>query len=244
MGKLEGKIALITGGNSGIGRACCELFAQEGANVLILGRNIDKSNELKKYLISKNGKADVLKCDITSVEDIESVATYVKNKYGKLDILINNAGVFITNKLLDITDDDWKKTFDTNITGCFHLTKIFMNMLENSNGVVVNNSSVAGMGSYIKGNNYMYGAAKAAVIQFSKYCALNYAGKVRVNCVCPGIIDTPIFENRDFSRFDSVIPMKRMGKPEDVAKAVLFLASDESSYITGAVLPVDGGVSL
>ena len=125
------------------------------------------------------------------------------------------------------------------------MTKYFISLLSENRGVILNNASVAGLPSFVDGKGaYMYSASKAAVIQFTKLCAKNYAGCLRVNCICPGVVDTPIFTNRDFSRFNNKIPMGRVARPEEIAKGALFLVSEDASYITGAVLPIDGGMSI
>nr|MCR4961313.1 SDR family oxidoreductase [Lachnospiraceae bacterium] len=128
--------------------------------------------------------------------------------------------------------------------GVYRVTKVFMDDIIASGGCILNNASVAGMQSFASGKVYAYGASKAAVIQFSRMLAKMYGDRIRVNCICPGVVDTPIFINRDFSRYESIIPMKRVAKPEDIAKAANFLVSDDAGYINGAVLPVDGGQSL
>jgi NAD(P)-dependent dehydrogenase (short-subunit alcohol dehydrogenase family) len=134
--------------------------------------------------------------------------------------------------------------FVTNVTSYFLLTKYALPYLIESKGIILNNASVAGLQSNIKGRSYAYSSAKSAVIQFSRACALNYGKDVRINCICPGVIDTPMYINKNFDRYMSDIPVKRVGTPEDVAKAALFLCSDLASYVHGAVLTVDGGFSL
>ncbi|MDQ0205140.1 SDR family NAD(P)-dependent oxidoreductase [Pectinatus haikarae] len=246
MGKLNGKIALITGGTSGIGKASAILFAKEGADVICVGRNIKHGEATVNLLNAENGskRARFFPCDVSLESDIEILQQSVKQQYGKLDILFNNAGVFVTSSLQEITDEVWNIVYKTNLKSVIEMTKAFMPMLEISRGVILNNSSVAGLQSHIAGQKtYLYASSKAALIQFTKLCALNYSPSVRVNCLCPGITDTPIYTNRDFSRFDN-IPMKRVARPEEIAKAALFLVSNDASYITGVTLPVDGGASL
>jgi NAD(P)-dependent dehydrogenase (short-subunit alcohol dehydrogenase family) len=140
--------------------------------------------------------------------------------------------------------DAWEEVFAINATGYYLFTKYAMPYLVQSKGVILNIASTAGLQSNIRGRSYAYSASKSAVIQFSRMCALNYGKDVRVNCVCPGVIDTPLYTDRNFDRYIENIPKKRIGTPEDVAKAALFLCSDYASYINGAVLPVDGGFSL
>lgn len=245
MGKLEGKIAMITGATSGIGEAMAQMMAQEGADIIIVGRDRGKGEKIEEK-VKKEGKRGVFfPCDITKEKDIILLREQVAKSFGQLDILVNNAGVFLTAPLEFTEEKDWETSFDTNVKGYFLMTKHFISLLSDKRGVILNNASVAGMSSFVEGKGaYMYSASKAAVIQFTKLCAKNYAKKVRVNCICPGVVDTPIFTNRDFSRFDGKIPMGRVAKPEEIAKAALFLVSEDSAYITGAVLPVDGGMSI
>lgn len=246
VGKLDGKISLITGGTSGIGAKTAMLFADEGSKVVLVGRNDTKGMLIVQEINKKHGGdgASFFHCDVTEREDVVQLHEFIQKKYGRLNILFNNAGVLITKSLDEITLDDWNTVYDTNVKASAMMTSIFIEMLRESKGTIVNNASVAGMHSHTEGRRaYLYASSKAALIQFTKLCALNYAKEVRINCVCPGIIDTPIYTNRDYSRF-SGIPMGRVGQAEELAKVVLFLVSDDASYVTGAVLPVDGGSSL
>lgn len=248
MGKLDAKIALITGGTSGIGAAMAELFAEEGAFVIIVGRNSERGKQ-KAEEINRHyniPRCRFFSCDVTSSRDIQNLHRAVCEAYGKLDILVNNAGVLITKNLQEMTDEDIDQIYHSNYKSVVDMTRIFMPLIEeNQGGTILNNASIDGMQSYTVGRrSYLYASAKAAVIQFTKICALNYAeNHIRINCICPGITETNLFLNRDFSRFTS-IPMKRIGQPEEIAKAALFLVSDDASYVTGAALVVDGGKSL
>lgn len=243
--RFAGKTVIITGATSGIGAETAKEFAEEGAEVLLLGRSRERGALVEEQIREKGGKAVFLPCDVRSEESVVRIKQEIEKSYSGIDVLFNNAGVFMTSALQDITSEDWKKSFETNVDGVLYMTKHFMEMLQKNRGTIINNASVSGLQTWNSGTkNYIYGASKAAVIKLSKLCALNYAEHVRVNCICPGIIDTEIFTNRDFSRFDGVIPMGYIGKPEAVAGVVLFLASEEASYITGAVIPIDGGMSL
>ena len=249
MGKLSGKVALITGGTSGIGQAAAHLFAKEGARVLCIGRNAEHGRKtvslINGMIDNTTEKVEFFQCDISVSSDISSLYEFVKKRYGRLDILFNNAGVFATASLDEITDDEWDRIYKINVRSVINMTKIFINMLETSRGVILNNGSIGGLQYHIDGKStYLYASSKAALIQFTKLCALNYAASIRVNCICPGITNTPIYTNRDFSRFLANIPMGRIADAEEIAKVALFLVSDEASYITGAVLPVDGGATL
>lgn len=243
--RFEDKVVLITGATSGIGKKTAEMFVEEGAFCILCGRNIDKGRKIEKSLNLHGNHAKFLQCDVRKESDVISMKEIIEKEIGKIDVLFNNAGVFITETLDNLDDADWKNSFATNVDGMMYTTKNFISMLEKQKGVIINNASISGLQSFTSGRaNYLYGTSKAAAVKFSNICALNYAKTVRINCICPGIIDTDIYTNRDFSRFDDMIPMGRVAMPEEVANVVLFLASDEASYITGAVLPVDGGASL
>lgn len=245
MGKLDGKVALITGGTSGIGGSSAELFAQEGAQVVILGRHKERGEQAAEAIRAKGYKAEFIPCDVTNIEDIKSLRQAIDNKYGKLDILFNNAGILLTGALDEITDADWDMSYAVNVKAAMHMCQAFMDMLEDSHGVILNNASINGLNCYIKGKrSYMYATSKAAAIQFTKYLAKNFAPNVRANALCPGMTVTNLFTNRDFSRFNDVNLLGRMAKPEEIAKVALFLVSDDSSFVTGSVIVADGGETI
>ena len=242
MGKLDGKIALVTGGTSGIGEASCKLFAEEGAQVIIVGRNEENGQKLEHTI---GGAAQYIKCDVTNEDNIKELKEKVISKYGRLDILFNNAGVLLTNRLENIVTEEWNKVFETNTNSIMYMCREFIDVLVESKGCILNTASIDGLQSNVRGRaTYMYASAKAATIQFTQILALNYSDRIRVNCLCPGLTKTNLFTNRDFSRFDGTIPIGRVADPIEIAKAALFLVSDDASYITGAVINVDGGASL
>lgn len=244
MGKLENKIAIITGGTSGIGKSIVEEFLDEGANVICVGRNKNKIHDLLECSKFHN-KLDFVGVDVSNETEINRLKCYVEKKYNQLDILVNCAGIWHTHKLEDITFDEFELMFNTNTASVIFMTKLFMPFLKKTRGNIVNVSSIGGLERHIAGRSqYLYASTKAAVIQFSQLCALNYADYVRVNCVCPGPTDTPIYLNKDFSWAKDQIPMGYLGQAVDVAKSVLFLCSADAKYITGCVLTVDGGASL
>lgn len=246
MNKLKNKVAIITGATSGIGRASAKLLAKEGARVILVGRNSANGKQLKKEICADGGQACFIKCDVSKEDSVKQMITAALEYFGELNILFNNAGVMLPSTEIErMSVDDWKRTFDININGIFYVTRYAKPYLLASKGVILNNASIAGMQYYAAGRSYAYSASKAAVIQFSHQMARNYAPEgVRVNCICPGIIDTPILGTRDRKLYAERIPLGYVGKPEDVAKTVLFLVSDDSAYLTGVVLPVDGGASL
>lgn len=246
MGRLNGKNALITGATSGIGEAIATLFAEEGATVIIVGRNEDKGTRVVKNIEDKGGIAVFFRCDVTKIETVKELRDEYEKKYSTLDILVNNAGILITDTLEDIKEEDWELVFDTNVHSAMRVTQCFIDLIEKSKGNILNNTSIDGLQSLTRGRaNYAYCASKAAEIKFTQQLALNYTPRgIRVNCLCPGVTETPFFTNRDFTRFNEKIPMGRVAQPEEIAKAALFLVSDDASYISGATLTVDGGASL
>ncbi|MBO5566073.1 MAG: SDR family oxidoreductase [Succinivibrio sp.] len=260
MNKLKDKNVLVTGGTSGIGEAIVRLFAEEGASVAVVGRNkqkgqaiVDEINESstasKQYSFRR---ALFFQCDVTQRMQVLSLKEDFLKKFNKLDVLVNSAGILKTATLNELGSkndqysQEWLDVFNANTHSVMFVTSIFMDLLVETKGSVVTNASIDGLQSLTRGRaSYAYSSSKAAVIQFSKLCALNYADKgVRINCLCPGVTDTSLFTNRDFSRFTKVIPMNRVATPLEIAKSALFLASDDASYITGSVLTVDGGASL
>ena len=246
MKKFNEKVALITGATSGIGEAAAKMFAAHGASVVLVGRNKQKGSKLEQEIIQKGQNAYFIACDVSKEEDVSEMVNKAVKKYKKIDILFNNAGVMLPSCEIErMPVDDWKKSIDINLTGCFLVSRYVKPYLIKEKGTIINNASIAGLQHYAAGRSYAYSASKAAIIQFSHQMAKNYGEEgVRVNCICPGIIDTPILGDRDRSVYAQRVPLKRLGTPEDVAKIVLFLASDDAEYLTGVVLPVDGGVSL
>ena len=246
MKKFNEKVVLVTGATSGIGEATAKMFAQCGASVVLVGRNKDKGIQIEQEIRAKGQKAYFIPCDVSKEEDVIEMVNKAIKKYKKIDILFNNAGIMLPSCEIErMPVDDWKKSIDVNLTGCFLVSRYVKPYLLKEKGTIINNASIAGLQYYAAGRSYAYSATKAAVIQFSHQMAKNYGEEgIRVNCICPGIIDTPILGDRDRSVYAQRVPLKRLGTPDDVAKAVLFLASEDAQYLTGVVLPIDGGVSL
>lgn len=246
MGKLDGKVALVTGGTSGMGEAFCKLFAQEGAHVIVVGRNEERGKYVTREIEKNRGKAFFIQCDVTSKKSVNDMKQEVVSRFTGVDILVNNAGVLITSPIEIMKEEDWIKVFDTNTNAVMRVTQAFLESIIETKGVILNNASIDGLQSMNRGRaNYAYAASKAATIKFTQQLALNYTSKgIRINCLCPGVTETPFFTNRDFSRFIDAIPMGRVGKVEEIARAALFLVSDDASYISGATLTVDGAASL
>ena len=246
MKSFENKVALITGATSGIGEATARLFANLGANVVLCGRNTQKGRVIESDILKNGNEACFIQCDISKEEQAKNLIVKTVEKYGKIDILFNNAGVMLPSMEIErMSSEDWLKTFDININGMFFVTKYAKPYLLKEKGTIINNASIAGLQYYAAGRSYAYSASKAAVVQFSHQMAKNYAQEgIRVNCIAPGLVDTLILGDRDRSEYAKRVPLGRLAEPEDVAKVVAFLASDDASYLTGVVLPIDGGVSL
>lgn len=246
MKRFENKVVLITGATSGIGEGTARAFAKEHASVVLVGRNTEKGLKIEQEIISDGGKALFVKCDISKENEVKSMVEKAIEKYNKIDILFNNAGVMLQSMEIErMPLEDWQKTIDINLTGTFLVSKYVKPYIVKEKGNIINNASIAGLQYYAAGRSYAYSASKAAVIQFSHQMAKNYGEEgVRVNCICPGIVDTPILGDRDRSVYAERVPLGHLATPEDIAKSVLFLASDDANYLTGVVLPIDGGVSL
>lgn len=248
MNELKNKIALITGATSGIGKASAERFAKAGANVIVAGRNEQKGNAIVNTIRQNGGKALYVHLDITDDNSIASSYNAINKEYGRLDILFNNAGIYpITPTLNDMTREFANELFNTNISGTIMVTKQFMNMLISNKGTILNNASIAGLTSSTPppgGEAYAYSVSKAGIIKFTQLLARKYGSEVRSNCICPGVIKTPIFKFFDEKKYASVIPMGRVGTPEDVAAVANFLVSDDAGYMNGCTITIDGGQSL
>ena len=246
MKSFKNKVALITGATSGIGESTVKAFAKEGASVVLVGRNIEKGKNIEQEIISTGAKATFIQCNVSNSEEVQKMVEKAVETFGKIDILFNNAGVMLQSMEIErMPLEDWQKTMDINLTGTFLVSKYVKPYIVKEKGNIINNASIAGLQHYVAGRSYAYSASKAAVIQFSHQMAKNYGEEgVRVNCICPGIVDTPILGDRDRSVYAERVPLKRLATPEDIAKVVMFLASEEANYLTGLVLPIAGGVSL
>lgn len=245
MNSLKNKIALITGATSGIGEASAIRFAEAGAAVVVTGRSKDRGEKVVSHIIDKGGNAVFCELDVQNDDSIKETFHFVEKKYGRLDILFNNAGIYPVSPALDMLKrEDGNKIMDINVSGLILTTQIFLPMLQESRGVILNNASVAGLEGYTSGQSYLYSGSKAAVIKITQLIAKKYGSEIRANVICPGVVRTPVYHQFDEERYKNNVPMGRVGEVQDIAAAANFLVSDDAAFINGAVLPVDGGQSL
>ncbi len=247
--RLEGKVCIITGAASGIGKAASLLFAKEGATVCACDLSQQALDALVKEAEGLSGKVDPYVLDVTNREQVFKVVEEIANKYGKIDVLINNAGITKDALLVKMTEQEWDAVINVNLKGVFNMTQaVAPYMMRAQKGSIINTSSVVGIYGNIGQTNYA--ATKAGVIGMTKTWAKELARKgaqIRVNAVAPGFIKTPMTEKVPEKIIEAVTTrtaLARMGTAEEVAYVYLFLASDESSYVTGQVIGVDGGLQL
>ncbi|MBC7320336.1 3-oxoacyl-[acyl-carrier-protein] reductase [bacterium] len=242
----DGQVAIVTGGSRGIGKAISLELASSGRRVAIVYKsNRDRALETLKEIESLGGEGDIFQADVTKWTDIEEVVKRVLTKWGRIDILINNAGITKDKLLFKMDEEDWDEVLDTDLKGAFICTRLIArHMIKNGEGRIVNIASVIGEIGNIGQSNYS--AAKAGLIGFTKACAKELSRwNITVNAVAPGYIDTEMTSILDESikkEYLSRIPLGRFGKAEEVAKLVLFLVSKDASYITGQVINIDGGL--
>ncbi|MFT9266469.1 SDR family NAD(P)-dependent oxidoreductase [Oenococcus sp.] len=244
--KLKEKVAIVTGGTSGIGEASAILFAAEGAKVVVAGRNQENGRAVVQHIKDQGGEAVFVQADMLNTDDIDKLLNTTIEAYGKIDILFNNAGISVAKPLEEMTYEEFDNVMDTNLKAPFQMCKQAMPYLMKTKGTILNTSSIAGLST--NSNSYAYSASKSALISLTKVLARDYAAKgVRVNAICPGITETPILNTvngEQMSYLEAIIPMQRVGQPIEIAKPALFLVSDDASYITGSTLVVDGGITL
>jgi NAD(P)-dependent dehydrogenase (short-subunit alcohol dehydrogenase family) len=248
--RLKGKVALITGGTSGIGLATAKRFAAEGAAVAMIGRSVERGEEAVRDITAKGGEALFIRCDVRFADDCRGAVEQTLRRFGKIDILFNNAGVFHPKSVPECTEEEWDETIDSSLKGAFLMSKFVLpSMIAQGSGSIIHTSSGWGIQGGDKAAAYC--AAKGGLIVMAKAMAIDHGPQgIRVNCVCPGDVMTPMLPDdagkRGMSMDDYMAgaanrPLGRVGTVEEIADAVLFLASDESSFVTGTALVVDGG---
>ena len=252
--KLENKVAIVTGGGTGIGRATALLFAEEGANVAVVGRREGRLLETVNDIEERGGSAHQIPGDISKVSETERIVKETVERFGGLDILVNNAGVYRGPKITETTEDDYDYLMDINLKGTFFMCKhAIPEMKRRGKGAIINVGSALGIQGWKDASTSVYSASKGGVAMLTKALALEVAkDHIRVNCVAPAIVETEVFETlgipkdkipERLKQLNSFHPLGRNGQPEEVAKAVLYFASDDSSWATGSVFNLDGGVT-
>lgn len=247
MSGFKNKVAVVTGSTRGIGKAIALAFARAGANVVVCGRDLKKAqeaaNEIKK---AGKGRCAAFKCDVSRSSDVKNMIEAAVAEFGKIDILVNNAGVVDSGSLTELTEGSWDRTIDVDLKGVFLCSQaVAKHMMKRKYGKIINIASIAGLVGFLGAPHYC--AAKGGVVNLTKEMALELARfGVNVNAIAPGIIETDmtkgiLSDEKSRQAMLANIPLRRIGKPEDIANAVLFLASDDASYITGTTLIVDGG---
>jgi NAD(P)-dependent dehydrogenase (short-subunit alcohol dehydrogenase family) len=247
--RLEGKVALVTGGGSGIGRAVCARFAEEGAHVVVTSR----TSEHVEAVAREAGADLAFPLDVADADSVAAGIQRVVERYGRIDVVSNNAGIDLPHgpRVVDTSDEEWERVMRVNVTGTFLVCRAAVPHMP-AGGSIVNMASINSFVSW--GDDTPYTTSKGALLQFTRALALETAvDGIRVNCVCPGIIDTPltdsfvdVADDPDALRreYEAASPFNRMGTAREVADCVLFLASDEASFVTGAALVVDGGTTI
>lgn len=249
MFSLKGRVAVVTGASSGLGRQMALAFARQGADLAIMARRIERLEEFKPELEKAGAKRVIaIKCDVTSTEEIDAAAKQVEDEFGKVDILLNCAGASKDKGVLEMTDEEWDFTIATDETSVFKMTRAFARiMVKHGYGRIINIASMYGLVGNTEIYTVAYHASKGGVVNFTRAVAAELAMTgVTCNAICPGYFETEltseVLNTPKFQEFAKLhVPMQRYGKPGELDAAAVFLASDEASYVTGLVMPVDGG---
>jgi len=244
--RLQGKIALVTGASRGIGRAIAKLFAEEGAKVVInYSRSEKEAASLAEEIKQQGGEALLVKADVSQAQEVKEMIKKVADEFGRIDILVNNAGILIQSPFLESTEEMWDTMMAVNLKGSYLCAKeVAPLMLKQKSGKIINISSVSGLAQKSALGNVPYAASKAGVIGLTRSLAVNLGPTINVNAICPGLVETDMSASLPPERRRIPVeeaPLQRIGRPEEIASAALFLASEESDFITGEAITVSGG---
>lgn len=247
MAKLEGKVAIVTGATSGMGRASAKLFAQEGAKVVVTGRNEERAKEVVDDITASGNEAIYVIADMSNLDDVKKIFDITMETYGTVDILFNNAGMLSMTPLMDLTIDEWNKVFNVNVTSSLVLTQLVAPVMkEKGKGTIVNTCSVASYGAHHGFAAYV--DSKHAMAGLTKSMAWELGPEIRCNGIAPGLIHTAMVDSiggpSAVQQMIDQCPVKRCGEPEDIATVALFLASDDSAFMDGQIIKVDGGFEI
>ena len=245
---LSKRVVVVSGASSGLGMQMAEGFAKQGANLVLLARRIERLEEFKKELEKYNVKVLTVKCDVTVSSDIDNAAMEAEKTFGKVDVLVNCAGSSKDKGALEMTDEEWDFTIATDLTSVFKMTRAFGNIMKKNNyGRIINIASMYGMVGNTEIPTIAYHSSKGGVVNYTRAAAAELAKyNITVNCICPGYfyteLTTQVLDTKEFQEFAKIhVPMQRYGNNGELNAAAIFLASDEASYVTGVILPVDGG---
>ena len=248
MFNLNGRVAVITGASSGLGMQMSRAFASQGADLVILARRIERLESLKEELEKANVKVLAIKCDVTNTEEVNNAALKVEQEFGRADILVNCAGSSKDAGVLEMTDEEWDFTIDTDLTSVFKMTRAFASLMKKNNyGRIINIASMYGLVGNSALSTVAYHSSKGGVINFTRAVAAELAKyNITCNAICPGYFETEltkkVLDTVEFTSYmKQTVPMQRYGKEGELNAGAIFLASDEASYVTGVILPIDGG---
>ena len=247
MGKLDGKVAIATGATSGMGRATAKLFAKEGAKVVVTGRNEERAKEVVDDIKAEGGEAIYVIADMSNLDDVKNIFDATMDEYGTVDILFNNAGMLSMSPLMDLTIEEWTKVFNVNVTSALILTQLVAPVMkEKGKGTIVNTCSVASFGAHHGFAAYV--DSKHAMMGLTRSIAWELGPEIRCNGIAPGLIHTAMVDSiggpSAVQQMIDQCPVQRCGQPDDIATVALFLASDDSAFIDGQIIKVDGGFEI
>lgn len=245
MSRLQNKVCIITGAASGMGESEAIAFAQQGAKLIIADMNLEQANQVAGKIINAGGEAFAFQVDVTQFDQLKQLVEFTLEKFGRIDVLLNNAGIFdkYTNSL-DTTEELWDTMFAINVKAVFNLSNLVLpKMIEQGSGAIINIASIAGLVAQMGGASYT--ASKHAVIGYTKHLAAVYAKHgIKINAICPGTIRTPMTAKMLETRPTDKIPLDRFGEASEVAELAIFLASDEARFMNGSCITIDGGYTI